>query len=80
MSDRFSTENDRAAGGEPSTEPFDPSALVDGRSSAGAPAFGVSTPATGPPAEATGIPTAVAPEQEGIDLTRRRDELTARFA
>ena len=26
------------------------------------------------------MPTAVAPEQPGIDLARRRDELTARFA
>src|ERR1700687_4261930 len=86
MSDRFTREHDRAAGGERPTEPFAPSGLVDGSSGAGAPVFGVSTPATGPPpttgapAGATGMPTAVAPEQPGIDLARRRDVLTARVA
>jgi hypothetical protein len=83
MSDRFTRENpqDRAGAGEPGTEPFDPSASVDGSSNAGAPAFESSTPAmTRPPAGVTGTPTAVAAEQPGVDLTQRRDELTARYA
>jgi hypothetical protein len=62
---------DRAASGEPATEPAGPGAPESGGSDAGAGM--VSTPTTEPL-------TATPPDELSIDLAQRRDELTARFA
>lgn len=74
MSDRFmnATERNRAANGEPATEP-----LGSARETGG-PDPGAAAPPTSPP---TTEPPAAAPRDEPeIDLARRRGELQARFA
>ena len=64
---------DRPANGEPETEPVGSSAPEAGEPEAGASASVLSTPASRPL-------TAMAREDLSVDLARRRDELTARFA
>jgi len=65
--------HDDAASSEPGTEQVGPSAPEAGTPDGGASASVVSTPATEP---LTGAPR----EELSVDLARRRDELTARFA
>ena len=74
MSDRFmnATQRDRAASGEPTTEPVGSAPEVGGLEP-GAAAPVASAPATEPP-------TATPRDDPGIDLAQRRDELKARFA
>jgi hypothetical protein len=63
----------RVASGDAASGPLDPAAPEPGGSDAGASGSVVSTPAT----ERL---TATSREEPGVDLARRRDELTARFA
>jgi hypothetical protein len=72
MSNRFEVTNrDGNRGGGPATERLAPSALA-----AQAPNAGVAAPAPAPASEPQ-LPT---PPEAGVDLAKRRDELTARFA
>jgi hypothetical protein len=75
MSHRFmnATHRDRAASGEPATEPASSGAPEGRGSDPRAPGSAASTPATAPL-------TATSREEVSVDLALRRDELTARFA
>jgi hypothetical protein len=75
MSNRFvsSTQRDHAASGEPAAEAVSPGAQEAHGSDAGASGAVASTPATEPL-------TATPREEASVDLSLRRDELTARFA